>query len=135
MKQHQELGHDALHVVCHKYLVTEQLDAVALEVEVRLNLGEVENTREVEGIVDVEVNPEQGLVGYGVELAVELLVVLVLQVGRLLRPQGLSVVNHVVLLRLLLLAVLPFSLLAEDDGDGQETAVLLQQCLQFVFLE
>ena len=79
MQQGEELRHDAFHLVGHEHLVAVQLNLVLLQLQRVLDAGEVENTREVEGIVHVEVNPEQGLVVHGVEGAIERLVVLVLE--------------------------------------------------------
>ena len=79
MQQCQELRHDTLHLVGHKHLVAIQLNLVALQVDVRLDAWEVEDTREVEGIIHIQVDPEHRLIAHGVEGAVERLVVLVLQ--------------------------------------------------------
>ena len=57
---------------------------------------------------------------------VELYVVLILELARLLRPGRVSVVNLVVFLGIYVGTVLPLLLLAEDDGDGEELAVLVQ---------
>ena len=86
MEQCEEVGHDAFHLVGHEHLVAVELDLVALQFDVRLDAGEVEDTREVERIVNVEVNPEQRLVLHGIECAVERLVVLVLQCAWSLCP-------------------------------------------------
>ena len=66
MQQRQELRHNALHLVGDEHLVAVQLNLVALQVDVRLDAGEVQNTCQVERIVDVQVNPEHGLVAHGV---------------------------------------------------------------------
>ena len=58
MQEGEEVGYDALNRVCHIYLVAVELDAVLLQVDVALYLGEVEHAREVEGVVYIEVNPE-----------------------------------------------------------------------------
>ena len=57
---------------------------------------------------------------------VELYVVLILELARLLRPGRVSIVDLVVLLGIYVGTVLPLLLLAEDDGDGEELAVLVQ---------
>ena len=62
-----------------------------------------------------------------IELAVELQVVFVLELGRGLGPDGLDAVDDVIFVGLDALAVLPFGLLAEDHGDGHELAVFAQQ--------
>ena len=135
MEQGEELRHNILHLVRHKHLVAIELNLVAVQVEVALNLGEVEHTREVEGIVHVEMNPEEGLVRHGIEFAIERLVVLLLEVLRLLGPERIGVVDDVVLVGVLLLAVLPFGLFAKDNIDGKETAIFLQQVADAVFLQ
>ena len=57
---------------------------------------------------------------------VELYVVLILELARLLRPGRVSIVDLVILLGIYVGTVLPLLLLAEDDGDGEELAVLVQ---------
>ena len=89
----------------------------------------------MEGVVHVEVNPEQGLVGHRVEVAVERAVVLVLQFAGCARPEGVGVVDDVVLVGLHLLALLPLLLLAEGDGDGEEAAVFAQQPFEAALLK
>ena len=80
-------------------------------------------------------DPEQGVVLHRLDGVVELQVVLVLEVGGHARPQGLDVVDDLVLVGIDILAVFPLLLLAEDDGHGQETAILLQQALDASGLE
>ena len=58
MQEGEEVGYDALNRVGHIHLVAVELDAVLLQVDVALYLGEVEYAREVEGVVYIEVNPE-----------------------------------------------------------------------------
>ena len=66
---------------------------------------------------------------------VELQVVLVLEVSGHARPQGFHVVDDLVLVGILIFTVLPFLFLTEDDGHGQEAAILLQQTLDACWLE
>ncbi len=80
MQQGEELRYDALYLVCNEYLVAIQLNLVALHVDAVLDAWEVENTRQVEWEVYVQVNPEQRVVLHWVEGVIELLVVLILQV-------------------------------------------------------
>ena len=89
----------------------------------------------MEGIVDVEVNPEQRLILHWIKLAVELFIVLILQGRRCLGPQRLNIVDDIVFIGLHLLAVFPFSLLAEGDGHGHELAVFVEQSLNLVMLQ
>ena len=71
MEQGEEVRYDTLNRVSYKYLVAVQLYAVFLQVQVGLDLGEVQDTRQVERIVHVQVYPEQGFVLHGIELTVE----------------------------------------------------------------
>ena len=72
-------------------------------------------------------DPEEWLFeGLRIELMVELYVVLILELARLLRPGRVSIVDLVVLLGIYVGTVLPLLLLAEDDGDREELAVLVQ---------
>ena len=79
MEQCEEVGHDAFHLVGDEYLIAIELNLVALQFDVRLDTWEVEDTRKVERIVNVEVYPEQWFVLHRIERAVERFVVLVLQ--------------------------------------------------------
>ena len=78
MQQGQELRNDALYLVCYEYLVAIQLNLVALHVDAVLDAWEVENTRQVEWEIYVQVNPEQWVVLHWIEGVIELLVVLIL---------------------------------------------------------
>jgi hypothetical protein len=48
MQQRQEVGHDALHLIGDEYLIAIELNLVALQVDVALDLREIEDTRQVE---------------------------------------------------------------------------------------
>ena len=135
MQQGEELRHDAFHLVGNEHLVAVELYLVALHVDVVLDAWEVEDTCQIEWEVHVEVNPEEGLVLHGVEGAVEVLVVLVLECAWRLGPEGLYAVDDVVLIGLYVLAVFPFCLLAESHGHSHELAVLVEQLLYLVLLE
>ena len=135
VEQGKEVRDNVLHAVGDEHLVAEELDLVAVNVDVALDFREVEHTGEVEGVVDIQMNPEEGIVLHGIEVAVEGLVILVLQCRGLFGPEGLGDVDDVRFVGLLLAAVLPFGLLAEGDGYGEELAVLLQQFFDAVFLE
>ena len=74
---------------------------------------------------------EQRFLQHRIELAVELHVVLLLQIGGLLVPDGVGIVDYLVLVGIHVLTILPLLLLAEGDGHGHETAVFLQQLLHF----
>ena len=76
--EHQKiLGDYFLDVISHKYLVVIKLN-LALDGFVFVGqLGKIENTLEVEGVICVDVDPEQRLAVIMEHLAVELLVVLI----------------------------------------------------------
>ena len=86
VEQGEEVGHDVLDLVGDVDLVAVELYFVAVELNVALDFGEVEHAGKVEWVVHVEVDPEEGLVGHGVEVAVEFLVVLFFQLGGFARP-------------------------------------------------
>ena len=79
MQQREEFWNDTFHVVGHIDLVAIELDLVLLELQTRLHFREVKDAGQIEWIVNVQMYPEQGLVAHWIEVAVELLVVLVLQ--------------------------------------------------------
>ena len=62
-------------------------------------------------------------------ILIELLVLLLGDVGGFARPKRIDVVDDVVLVGIDVLAVLPLLDLAESDGHGQEPAVFAQQLL------
>ena len=97
-----------------------------MDFDVILNLGEVQNTREIEGIVHIEVNPEEWFILHGIEIAIEIAIILIGECRRCLRPQRVRVVDYVVLCGIHLLAVLPFLLFTKGNGDGEETAVFIE---------
>ena len=127
VQQRQILRHDALDLIRDIHLVRIELNPVLLNLEVVVDLREIEDARQVERVVDVQVNREQRLIAHGIELVVELLVLLLGDFGGLAGPQRLDIVDDVVLVRIDVLAVLPLLDLTESDGHGQETAVFFQQ--------
>lgn len=126
VEQRQEFRHDSLHRIGDEHLVRVKLDFVLLDLEVVADFREIEDTRQVERVVDVQVDVEQRLLGHRVEFAVELQVLFRSDVGRFLRPQRFDVVNDVVFVRVDIFAVFPLLDLAEGNGNGQETAMLFQ---------
>ena len=60
MQEREEVGHNVFHRIRHEDLVAEELDLVAVDFEVVLDLREVENAREVEGVVHIEVKSRRG---------------------------------------------------------------------------
>ncbi len=131
MQQGQEIGHDILYRIGDEHLVAVKLNLVLGHVQTVLDLGEIQDTGEVEGVVHIQMDVEQRFLQHRIELAVELHVVLLLQIGGLLVPDGVGIVDYLVLVGIHVLAVLPLLLLAEGDGHGHETAVFLQQLLHF----
>ena len=61
LEQHQELGNDFLNIIRHEHLAAEQLDLALGRGKLVLDLGEIQNTLEVERVFRVQVNPEQRL--------------------------------------------------------------------------
>ena len=136
MEQCKELRHNAFHLVGDKHLVAVELNLVALNVEVRLDAREVEDSGEVERVVHVQMDPEQRFVElHGVERAVEALVVFVFQRAGSLRPERFHIIYNIVFRGVYLLTVLPFGLLSEGYGHGEELAVFLQQLFYLRLLE
>ena len=137
MEKCEELRHDAFNLVSDIHLIAIQLNLVALQFEVRLHFGEIEYSGEIERIVNIEVNPEQRLVGHRVQCSVESLVVIVLKCRRCLCPQRLHAVDDVVLVRVnhLFLFRAPLLLLSESDWYRHELAVFVEQFLNLVLFE
>ena len=126
MEQGQVHRHDALHLVSHKDLIAVELDLVALQIYLVAHLGEVEYACQGEGVVYIKMYPKEWLVSSWVELTVELTIVLVRKVLWLAEPERVGVVDHIVLLGILHLTVLPLLLLTKDDGDREEATILRQ---------
>ena len=100
-----------------------------------LDAREVKYTGEVEGIVNIEVNPEERLVLHGIERAVELLIVFVFQRRRSLGPQGFHIIYNIIFVGFHLLAVFPLGLFAKGNRYGKELTVFLQQSFDGVLFE
>ena len=135
MQQRQELGHNAFHLVGHKHLITIQLNFIALQLNAVLNAREIQNTRQVERIIHIQMNPKQRLILHGIKLTIELLVILILQRRRRLHPQRLHTVNHVVLVGFHLLAVFPLGFLAKNHGHSHELAIFVEQLGQLALIQ
>ena len=127
VQQGEVFRYDPLDLVGHIHLIGVELDLVFLNFEVVPNLREVEDTRQVERIVDIQMNREERLFTYGIEFVVELLVLLGGDLGGFYSPQRGDVVDDVVLVGIDVFTVFPLLHLAESDGNGQEAAVLAQQ--------
>ena len=76
------------------------------------------------GIVHIEMDPEHGILLTRFQLTVKPEVILVGKISRFSGPERFGGVHHLLLIRVDILAVLPFLLLSADDGNGEETAVL-----------
>ena len=127
MEQRQELRNDGFHRVGHEHLVAVELNLVLADFQLVLDLGEVEDTGQVEGVVHVQVDIEHRVVEGGVEAVVEVHVVLILEVGGLAGPERLGPVDDVVFVRVHVFAVFPFLFLAHRHGNRHELAVLVEQ--------
>ena len=73
----QVAGHHLLDRITHKHLVAVEANLAPLPIGAAREPGEEENALEVVGVIGVEVHPEQGIPLEGVEIAVEVDVVLV----------------------------------------------------------
>ena len=136
MKQGEELRNDSFYLVGNEHLIAIQLYLIALDVDIVLDTREVENTCEVERIVNIQVNPEQRLVHlHGVEGTVEALIVIFFQRTWCLCPERLYTVDDMILFRLHLLTVFPFGLLTEGNGYRQELTILVQQLFNLVLFK
>ena len=129
MQHREELWHYALYRIGHEHLVAVELDLVPLHVELVTNAREVEDAREREGVVHIQVDVEERRLSPREQVAVELLVVLRLEVGRPLGPERVVRVDDVGLIGQHLFPVLPLALLAAGYRHREESAVLLQQLL------
>ena len=79
MQQRQEFRHDAFYLVGNEDLIAIELYLVALQINVVLDAWEIENTREIERIVHIQMYPEERFILHGIKLLIELLVIFVLQ--------------------------------------------------------
>lgn len=94
LEEHEVVGHDFLHAVGDEYLAAVELDAVLADLEVVFDFGEEQDAGELEGVVHIEVDPEQGLFLEGVEVVIELLIVLVGEFVGGFGPDGVGLVHH-----------------------------------------
>ena len=135
MQQHQEVGYNTLYRIGNIHLIAIELYLETVEIQVTLNLGEVENTGKFKGIIDIEVYPEQRIVGTGIHIVIERLVVLIGKVGRLACPSRCQVVDNFILIGIDILTIFPLLLLTEDNRNRQETAILAQECFDALRLK
>ena len=136
MQQHKVFRNNAFDRIGNENLIAVKLNLVLVYIKVRLQFREVEDTCQVERVIDVQVNVEQRFLEvHRVEFVVELHVVFVLEVGRFLLPSWVGVVYDVVLVGFLLLAVFPFLFLSENDWYWQEFAVFIKHFFDSVLFE
>ena len=93
-QQQQELRDDLLDVIGHEHLAVEQLDLPLLTAEILADTGEVQDALEVEGIVHVQVNPEQRLLKGVEQLAVGILIFFLGAVAGIFQPQRMGIVDR-----------------------------------------
>ena len=89
----QVAGHHLLDRVAHKHVVAVELDLALLPIGPASGFGEKQDALQVVGIVGVEVHPQQGIALEGIEVAVELDVVVVGEVPGALAPRGLALID------------------------------------------
>ena len=126
MQQGKELRNDAFNLIGYKHLVAIELNLITLQFDVIPHTREVKDTREVEGVVNIQMNPKQRFVVHWEKRAIEALVVFVLQAGRSFYPQWLDGVDYIVLVCLNIFSILPLCLLAKDNRYSHELAVFVQ---------
>ena len=127
LEQLHELRHYAFYRIGNEYLVAVELYAVAVDVEVVFDFGEIEDACQVEGVVHVEVNPEERLFLAGIKLLVESKIIGIGKLAGFLHPLGLGAVDYKVAVGIGPCAVFPFALLATDYRHGQEAAIFAKQ--------
>ena len=93
LQKRQEFRNNFLHVVRHEHLTREQLHLTFVLAEVVAEFREIQDALEVEGVVDVQMHPEQRIFP-AEHLVIEVDVLLVLTLARLLQPQRFGVVNQ-----------------------------------------
>ncbi len=77
LQEKQKLRNDLLDVVCNKNLIAIELDLAFRRLKFVSKLGEVENPLEMEGIIHVQMNPEQRLLIVCKHLMIEFLVLFI----------------------------------------------------------
>ena len=116
----EEIGEEVFAVFRDENTVDVELDIGLVGVEPAVHPREEEDPFEVEGDVDVEVDPKDGVRVEGIEGMVEIEVVLLGAVGAVFKPEGLLFIN---------------SGAVESDGVGEESAVFLEDLLEVVLIE
>ena len=106
LEQQQEFRNYLLDVVSHKHLVIIQLDLPLQGVKLMAQLREVYNPLHVEGIVHIDMDPEQRIVKISKYLMVEFLVFLIGTIPGVLKPQRTCVVDGLLFLLFVLFILL-----------------------------
>ena len=94
-----------------------------------MNLGEEKDTGEGERIVDVEVNPEHGVVLSGVKFVIEREIILIGELRRLFHPLGLGGVDYLGAVGVDHRAIFPFLFKSGDYRHGEKTAIFAQKAV------
>src|SRR5574344_569925 len=126
---------DIFYLIGNEHLITIQLNLITLQFYIRLDAWEVEDTGQIERIVDIEVNPEQRFVLHRVESLIEFLIILILQCARGLCPQRFYIINNVIFVCFLLFTVFPFRLFSADDRNRHKLAILVEQAFNLVLVK
>ncbi len=79
-------------------------------------------------------DPEKRIFCHRVQFAVESFVIFLLQIGGHTGPQGIDVIDDLILVKNDLFAVFPLFFLAESDFHRKETAVFVKQRFYLAFL-
>ena len=119
VQQGQEIRDDVIHVIRHEHLVAVQLDVVLFDGHPLFDLREIQHAREVERIIHVQMDVEEGFLLHRVQFPIEFHVVFFLQFRRGLGPNGFQGID---------------GLVAENDRNGHELAILVQQALDAALL-
>ena len=134
--QHQEIfGDDFLDVVGNEYLVVVELDLSFHVGKLMREFREVQNALEVEGVVRLDVQPEERIVEVTEYLVVERFVLLVGAFGGILLPQGHRVVDRLFLGDFFAFLGFFRILVCKVDLDRHERTVFFEYRAQFIRLE
>src|SRR5690606_10122933 len=138
MKEHQELGDNILYLVCDEYLLGIELYLVFLKIKLTLYFGKIQDARQIERIIHIQVNPEQWIVGKWIQRLVEIQIIFILQVCGSCYPQRLYIVDHVVLLDGYLFSIIVlcfFFLCAKYNGSRKELTIFLKDLPDAIFFQ
>jgi hypothetical protein len=117
MKEGEEIGNDVFNMVGYENLIAIELNLIAVNFNVVLDLWEIEQPCEVEGVINIEVDPEKRIVVHGIEVGVEFLVLIIVERRGRFCPKGLGFVDDVKFVGLYFLAFFPLRFLAKCYSD------------------